>query len=151
MGLGPERKGLKGGLGMVAGSICVADMGQGQPLGLGTGRARTGPPCAPGVRCQNAHRARCACGAWTTSATTKVGRGSGKAGAWLARSGAGEADTPWPRTTVHGCGFVLCVQGCAAGRLWARAGTRGVASMTFYGWRLRTAGDSRDCEGEALG
>jgi hypothetical protein len=30
-------------------------------------------------------------------------------------------------------------------------GTRSVASMVFYGWWLRAAGDSRDREGEALG
>jgi hypothetical protein len=85
-----------------------------------------------------------------TSATAMVGRGGGKAGAWFARSGAGEADTPWPRATVRGCEFVVCVQGCAAGRIWARAGTRSAATV-FYGRRLRAAGDSRDREGEALG
>jgi hypothetical protein len=107
MGLGLERKGRKDGLGMVAGSIYAADLGQGRPLGLETGRVRTGPPCALGVRRQNAHKARCACGAWTTSATAKVGWGGGKAGAWFARSSASEADTPWPRATVHGCRFVF--------------------------------------------
>jgi hypothetical protein len=51
---------------------------------------------------------------------------------------------PWVRV-------VVCVQGYEAGRLWARVGTRSVASTAFYGRRLRAAGDSRDREGEALG
>jgi hypothetical protein len=51
---------------------------------------------------------------------------------------------PWVRV-------VVCVQGYAAGRLWAGVGTRSVASTALYGRRLRAAGDSRDREGEALG